>query len=231
MVNIRRCIVIFLTLVVSTPLMAFAAKTVSSADGFIYKITSLPPDIQTLAKKYIWHPQCPVPLTDFAYVTLTYWGMDHKKHLGYLIVNKKIAAEVVDIFREIYEIRFPIERMEPIPYNLEVSTNDTSALYCRAIRGKPNTYSLHSYGYAIDINPTLNPSITGKVVASQGGESYLDRRKPVPGMIMKGDKIYQIFINHGWSWGGNFNAPKDFMHFEKQPPALYHLTPHEGGHL
>lgn len=202
-------------ILVTMPLTTIANSKLSSA-GFEYKITTIPPNVQKLMRKYIWHPGCPVSLQDLAYVKLSYWGMDHKKHIGFLIINKRLATEVVDIFREIYQQQFPIERMEPIPFNTAVATNDTSAYYCRAKREHPNGYSLHSYGYAIDINTLINPYIRFNIVLPLEGKSYLDRTKPIPGMIIRGDKVYQIFIKHGWHWGGDFKGPaKDYMHFEK----------------
>ena len=33
--------------------------------------------------------------------------------------------------------------------------------------------------------------------------------------IKKGDLCYQLFIEHGFSWGGNWRTTKDYQHFEK----------------
>lgn len=211
----RRIFLFLLSTAMVMAIFSVAAANNKSPNYFEYKITSLPPNIQKLVKKYVWHPGCPVPLQKLAYVKLSYWGMDHKKHTGFLIINKQLATEIVDIFREIYKARFPIERMEPIPFNTEVATNDTSSFYCRANRSNPDQYSFHAYGSAIDINSLINPYVREGIVLPAEGKRYLDRSKSVPGKIVRGDKVYQIFVKHGWKWGGDFKHVKDYMHFEK----------------
>lgn len=53
--------------------------------------------------------------------------------------------------------------------------------------------SVHSWGIAIDLNPTSNPL---------GSHGDMDL------------EIVEIFRNHGFMWGGDFSAPKDPMHFQ-----------------
>ncbi len=56
----------------------------------------------------------------------------------------------------------------------------------------------HYYGVAIDINPDQNGFY-------QGGTSHpFDMPK----------QYVDIFHAHGWSWGGNWDSVKDYMHFE-----------------
>lgn len=56
----------------------------------------------------------------------------------------------------------------------------------------------HFYGAAIDINPEENRFYQGN-----GSHPY-DMPK----------EYVDIFRAHGWSWGGNWNSVKDYMHFE-----------------
>ena len=58
--------------------------------------------------------------------------------------------------------------------------------------------SYHTYGVAVDINPDTNPFIAG------GGTAPHDMPQ----------EYIEAFKNHGWSWGGNWNGTKDYMHFE-----------------
>jgi hypothetical protein len=59
-----------------------------------------------------------------------------------------------------------------------------------------NTRSLHSYGLAIDINPSANPVAYGKVITN----------------LPKG--IGRLAAKYGLAWGGNWNgSKKDPMHF------------------
>lgn len=216
--HLRAFYTVLLLLLAATSIFAMDQHQLS--DHFQYKIAAIPPAAQELMKKYTWHPGCPVALQDLAYVTLSYWGFDHKTHTGILIVNKKLAGEVVDIFRELYEQRFPIEQMETMDAfkgddDLAMAANNTSAFNCRPNTTFPDQYSLHSYGYAIDINTLINPYVKGDVVLPPGGKAYLDRTKPVPGMIVQGDKTYEAFVKRGWTWGGTLEGRQDYQHFEK----------------
>jgi len=56
-----------------------------------------------------------------------------------------------------------------------------------------NSLSIHSYGLAIDINWDTNP---------------VGKRGDMP------DYVVALFEKHGWSWGGRWKSPLDFMHFE-----------------
>jgi len=44
------------------------------------------------------------------------------------------------------------------------------------------------------------------------GAGYRPQNK---GTFTAGDPIVQEFIRRGWHWGGNFEQPKDYHHFEK----------------
>ena len=79
--------------------------------------------------------------------------------------------------------------------------------------------SKHALGMAIDINPFYNPYVTypdGKErISPAGSEVYADRSNDNPHMIRKGDLCYQLFIDHGFTWGGEWKSLKDYQHFQK----------------
>lgn len=185
------------------------------------KIESLPEETLQKMEQYTWHKGCPVPHSDLAYLRLSYWGFDDKPHHGALIVHKNLASQVLEIFKELYALRFPIENMKTIEeYNgddaLSMKDNNTSAFNCRAMSDFHDKYSIHSYGAAIDINPLINPYINGNKVSPKEGSKYSDRAAFHKGKITLNSAIYKIFIKHGWTWGGNWNgALKDYQHFEK----------------
>jgi len=98
----------------------------------------------------------------------------------------------------------------------EVPTGDgnTSAGFvCRPIRGSTTTFSAHSYGLAVDVNPFQNPYKKGPSVLPELAGAYLDRSAARPGMITKGDVVTRAFAEVGWTWGGSWSSPKDLMHF------------------
>jgi hypothetical protein len=159
-----------------------------------------------------------IKISDLADAKVTYYGFDDKTHAGELIVNKKVAKDVIEIFKELYKAKFPIEKIRLIDdYNadddLSMSDNNTSA-FCYRTVANTNKISMHGYGMAIDINPIQNPCISGKDVSPQNAYSYLNRNLRKKGMIIKNDVCYKAFTKRGWKWGGNWKNPKDYQHFE-----------------
>jgi len=167
-----------------------------------------------------WREGCPVALEQLSAVNVSYVGFDDKTHTGTLIINNKVAQEVLDIFEELYAIRFPIEKIHPIEdYNgsddASMDANNTSAFNCRAMTDFKNQYSIHSYGYAIDINPLINPYVNGDNVEPTAGAKNVDRSSYHKGKINGRSQIVQIFAKHRWVWGGTWPQIKDYQHFEK----------------
>jgi hypothetical protein len=71
----------------------------------------------------------------------------------------------------------------------------------------------------VDINPLYNPYITGTgentVIWPEAGSSYADRSWDFPHKIDHEDLCYQLFTEHGFTWGGDWSGNKDYQHFEK----------------
>lgn len=165
---------------------------------------------------------CDVPFEDLRYIRVLYQGFDELTHIGEMIVNTKIAEDVVSIFKELFEQGYPIEKMVLVDEydaddNASMADNNSSAFNYRNIDGSDNL-SLHSYGLAIDINPKYNPYVkerNGKtVVLPENGLEYTDRNKDCPYYIKKGDICYEAFIKRGFTWGGDWKKTKDYQHFE-----------------
>jgi hypothetical protein len=70
-------------------------------------------------------------------------------------------------------------------------------LCCRTVRGRPNFYSNHSWGAALDIK-------VGGILPP------LNARRIPRGLLL----IYPYFHQHGWFWGAGYNGRTDPMHFE-----------------
>ncbi|MGH3426463.1 MAG: M15 family metallopeptidase [Mycobacteriales bacterium] len=179
--------------------------------------------IHTVSEKRLgksWRKGCPVGPRELRLLRLNYVGFDGRVHRGELIVADAVAREVADIFGDLYFQRFPIARMETVDkYGADddksMAANNTSAFNCRPITGG-TAWSNHSYGRAIDINTVQNPYISGSgVVSPPAGKPFADRSRTDPGMIHHGDNVYQTFIKRSWAWGGDWDTPKDYQHFEK----------------
>lgn len=160
-----------------------------------------------------------VDIKQLAYLKITYWGFDEKTHIGEMVVNKNVAQEVLDIFKEVYHKKYPIEKIKLIDEyeaNDEKSmANNNSSAFCYRTIANTNKLSNHSLGKAIDINPLYNPYVVGTSVSPAKGKKYTDRSIVRKGTIRKGDDLYNAFIKRGWTWGGNWNIKKDYQHFEK----------------
>ena len=55
-----------------------------------------------------------VNIENLSYLQITYFGFDNETHIGEMIVNKNVAKDVLEIFEELYEIRYPIEKIRLI---------------------------------------------------------------------------------------------------------------------
>ena len=153
-----------------------------------------------------------------AYVHILHYDFQAQVQEGELICNQAIAQDLLDIFRELYEHQYPIEKVWLIDeYNaddeLSMADNNTSCFNYRTVPGK-SKLSNHSYGRAIDINPLYNPYVRtkdGKVLVSpQNAGEYADRSADFPYKIDREDLCYQLFTEHGFEWGGAWNSSKDY---------------------
>ncbi|MEG1312201.1 MAG: M15 family metallopeptidase [Romboutsia sp.] len=161
----------------------------------------------------------PLSFDDLSYLKVNYYGFDGETHIGEMVVDKNIASEVIDIFKELYNKKYPIEKIKLIDeYNavdeLSMCDNNSSSFCYRTI-ANTNIVSNHGKGLAIDINPLQNPHVIGNTTSPKEGDAYSDRSTLKMGMIKEGDDCYNAFISRGWSWGGHWKNP-DYQHFEKK---------------
>lgn len=164
-----------------------------------------------------WRTGCPVPVSQLRMLSLTHWGFDGRTHTGRLVVHVDVVHTVVDAFSKLYAAGFAIERMEPVDVyggsdDASMDANNTSAFNCRLVTGG-STWSEHSYGTAIDINPVQNPYVRGSTVLPDAGRAYLDRTTPAQGKILAGDAVVATFTGAGWGWGGAWSSFEDYQHF------------------
>jgi peptidoglycan LD-endopeptidase CwlK len=146
-------------------------------------------------------------------VDVQYYSFDHRLHFGQIVVNRALAEDVRDIFREIANTKFPIAKVMPIcKYDWSdddsVAADNTSGFNYRSV---PATHHLsnHAFGRAIDLNPAENPYMD----PVNGTDQKYD--PSVPGTLTKDSAPTVIFRKHGWSWGGTWRRGRDYQHFEK----------------
>lgn len=161
---------------------------------------------------------------DLAYVHVLHCDFNGETAQGELICNKAIAQDLVEIFYELYVAEYQIEKMVLIDSyggddNASMEDNNTSCFNYRTVDGT-TSLSRHALGLAIDINPFYNPYVRfpkegGQIVLPEGSEYYADRTLIFPYKIDTSDLCYRLFIEHGFTWGGNWNSSKDYQHFQK----------------
>ena len=199
--------------------LAPASDRVTVQNGFYYE--SLQPEVMDYIKgvSYPAEDTDVISREDFRYVHVLHIGADGNVHGGELIVNKKIAEDITDIFIKLYEAGYRIEKIKLIDeYNgdddLSVRDNNTSSFNFRFVAGSRHL-SKHSLGMAIDINPLYNPYIVNGKVADWGAP-YTDRTKDFPYKMTKDDLCVKLFKQHGFKWGGDcWKNTLDYQHFEK----------------
>ena len=183
---------------------------------------TIAPVPSAVAERSTWRPKCPVPLEDLSYLTMTFWGFDRERHTGEMIVHSSVARDIVGVFRHLYQARFAIEEMRVVTLREQRrwkthstgDTNVTSSLECRRTT-LGTSWSEHSFGLAIDINPFHNPYLNGELVAPELATAYTDRTNRRPGMVLEGDAVTRAFDAIGWGWGGRWSSMKDWMHFSQ----------------
>jgi D-alanyl-D-alanine carboxypeptidase-like protein len=185
------------------------------ADGrFHAAIVPVPAAIQ---RRSTWTAGCPVTMAELRYVTVGFRGFDGKAHTGELIVHRDVADTVVTVFSRLFAAGFPMERMR-VTSPAEAAAkptgdgNTTAAFVCRPVRGS-TVWSAHAYGKAVDVNPFHNPYRSGSRVIPELATAYLDRGRGLPGMITATGPVVAAFRAVGWTWGGSWTSPKDYMHF------------------
>ncbi len=166
-------------------------------------------------------PAVQVSYDDLRYISLRHVDFAGQEHTGELIVNAKLAAEVMKIFYALYQARYPLASVrlvddygEPGDDNLSMAANNTSAFNYRRVTGT-TTLSRHSLGAAVDINPLFNPYLHSGLVSPASAGPYVDRSREFPGKIDHEDLCYRLFHQAGWSWGGDWSGDKDYQHFSK----------------
>lgn len=178
-------------------------------------------------KSYRENPD--IMLEDLRYLSILYYDFDHEIQRGELIVNESIAEDCLDIFQQLYQAEYEIASVKLIDEywtgdgastdTASVEANNTSA-FCYRMTTSGKSLSNHALGCAIDINPRQNPYFDyaeeQAVWYHNGDELYLDRSTEKDHMITEDDLCYQLFTEYGFTWGGNWDNPKDYQHFERK---------------
>ena len=160
---------------------------------------------------------------DLRHVRALHWDYDNQMHVGEMIVNKQIAECVARILRQLFDAKYPIQRMLlPDVYDADDETqmrdNNSSCFCYRNIAGSANL-SKHARGLAVDINTLYNPYYKDRAdgtryIQPATAADYCDRTWDFPYKIDHDDLCFKLFTEAGFEWGGDWTSCKDFQHFE-----------------
>lgn len=190
-------------------------------DGFNSAI--IPDYIREKMEGVTYHENNDISLDDLRYTRVLHYGFDGQVKDGELIVHQSIAYQTMRAFYQLYKLEYPIEKIRLVDEydgddNLSMEDNNSSAFNYRTVEGKEEL-SKHALGFAIDINPRINPYVREDGFFPKNAEEYLERDPALckgehkDKMIHKGDIAYKVFRRNGFRWGGEWNHAKDYQHF------------------
>ncbi|MDR1364394.1 MAG: M15 family metallopeptidase [Oscillospiraceae bacterium] len=208
----------FVLIIFLTPLNVFAVEPFVLSDGFSFEDISEDFEL-SIDEKSNFDDNIYIRRKDLRLLKFKCFGFDGEIYNGELVVAYEatnpitkevtnVSKEVLEILKELFEKEYPIDKI--------------SCFYFRNI-GETDRLSQHAYGLAIDINYNKNPCLiideNGEILRTipKDLEKYADRTLEEKGMIKIGDDCYNAFTKRFWEWGGSWDNPKDFMHFQKFP--------------
>lgn len=170
-----------------------------------------------------------IGLSELRYLKMPHYNFNGQIQVGELVVNAAIEDDVKAAFKELFQAGYQIESMYLIDNywtgdpdstdSASIDVNNTSAFCFRNATGSGNL-SNHAYGRAIDINPQQNPYVSyasgSPKWSHENANDYIDRSTGLPHVITHDDLAYKVFTKYGFTWGGDWNSPKDYQHFEKK---------------
>ena len=81
-----------------------------------FSISPIPDPIFHLMQGKTYKKNCTVARSELRYLRCLHVDKDGRKIVGEMVVNKAIAADVLDILKKLYKAKYPIERMRLIDY-------------------------------------------------------------------------------------------------------------------
>lgn len=180
---------------------------------------------QQIIEKYNIPEESQNVLDNVSYLTVPYIDFNGAVQKGNMIVNTELADEVLAIFQELYNIKYPIENMQIVEeYEQEsdqsteylaVDDNDTYAFYYASTTAQLT-------GNAIVINPQINPKVENGKTAHKNAEKFLNRDntdnweiEEKSAYIDNESRVYEIFKKYGWTWGGENEETPNYGYFQK----------------
>lgn len=163
-----------------------------------------------------YRPGCPVGPSSLRLVTVRHTTMDGGWASGGVVVHADVATATARVFRTLYEQRVPVALLRPVSAyggsdDRSMAANNSSGFNCRRTTSG-GSWSEHSYGRALDVNPVQNPYVSGRTVLPPAGTGFTDRSRYRAGMLHAAGGV-RAFTAQGYHWGGTWSSLKDYQHF------------------
>ena len=135
--------------------------------------------------RHSYRAGCPVGPAQLRLVRVSHWGFDGRTREGSIVVSRRVAPDVVTVFRKLWAARFPIQRLQPVSAyrgsdDASMAADNTSGFNCCFVGGT-SRWSMHAYGEAIDVNPVENPYVQGSRVSPPAGRAFVAAAPTAPG--------------------------------------------------
>ena len=176
---------------------AVIEDTTSENEEPVYtsEVLNLPSELRDAMVGVTWNHDCPVHITELRLLRFSHWTFEDEVQEGSLVVAAEDASVIDGAMRAAFETKFPLESARPASDfggddDASMAANNTSAFNCRKVTGG-DSYSQHSYGNAVDINPVQNPYVQGTTVLPEAGKDYLIRDPSTPGLLVEDSPIVQ----------------------------------------
>jgi poly-gamma-glutamate synthesis protein (capsule biosynthesis protein) len=192
--------------------------------AFTAEISAIPARVRARMEGCSWRgdePRCP-RWDDLAYLQLDHVTFDGTAR-GELVVAAAVAPRVVELFRRLWQLGFPIRQLRLVDDydasdDASMTADNSSAFNFRLIAGT-TLLSQHALGRAIDINPVENPWRKPDRIVPAAGAAFADRTDLRPGMFVRPGPVVAALDELGWEWGGDWRHAFDDHHIVWSRPV------------
>ena len=187
--------------------------------GFLFVTQPVPETVKNRMQGLSMPENATINFNELRYLTVFHYDYEGHIRKGELVCNRKIAKDLLFIFRALFSRAYPINSIRLVDDfdasdEASMQANNSSCFNYRTI-ARSKTLSKHAFGMAVDINPLQNPYVKGSFVQPSTAMDYLDRTKVFSHKIDENDFCKEVFESYGFQWGGHWRNVKDYQHFEK----------------
>ncbi|MGN6106224.1 MAG: M15 family metallopeptidase [Kofleriaceae bacterium] len=186
--------------------------------AFTAEISAIPEPVRARMAGRSWRgedPRCP-RWEELAYIVVDHATFEGGAARGELVVAAALATRTVELFRRLWQLRFPIRQLRLVDDfdasdDASMAADNSSAFNFRVIDGT-ELLSQHALGRAIDLNPIENPWRRPDRIVPDAGRAFADRTEVRPGMIVRPGPVVAALDELGWEWGGDWRHAFDDHH-------------------